>query len=365
MADVTSIIEGILRETDFKPVFRNPLSQFGTKTRRYLGAEILPEREVESNEYKDTTVRYKGIIANAGTRYSPSQKKSGVYTGSVQVELGDYDITSDFTASEYESLLKLISREGNRPSMSAVSAIVGWADVGLRLPHSIVNEKARWDAIVDASVVRTGDNNYTETVSYSNPASHRVNAAGVWSSDAYDPYDDIITQAELLKSKGYTVNKMYAGSSVIAKLSNNAKVQSRVGRLSVMSGTVTGLPGRASRERINSVLQEDGLPPITEYNVQYHTENSTAYFLKRDVFVLVATTGRDFEIVPEYQDPLIFENVLGYQAIGVPSGHTEPGIAARIEMSNSKPIGLIGESWMSSIPVILEPEAIAVIKNIT
>jgi hypothetical protein len=86
--------------------------------------------------------------------------------------------------------------------------MIDWAEVTLNRPLLEVIEKQRWQAIIDASVVRIGDNGYGETVTYPNPTGHRVAAGGTWSDNAYDPYADIMALAEVLAVKGYVVNRI-------------------------------------------------------------------------------------------------------------------------------------------------------------
>jgi hypothetical protein len=365
--DLKALIEKMVRDRQFRTITGNPLAQFGRRGRNYLGATLLPERNVPDNEYMEDGIRYRTVIANSGDRYSPVQLKEGILYGSMRVSLGHSDIGSQISAAHYDALLRIIANAGNNPSMEAVSRILRWADTTLNLPLIELNEKQRWDAIVSASVVRTGDNGYTETVSYPNPSGHRVAAGGDWDSDAYDPYDDIIAGAELLASKGYTVNRIIASRSVISELGMNTKIQTRVGRLSIIGGTVVGLPGRASIAQINALFSEDGLPPIEEYNLQYRTQNGSGYFLPRNVLVMVATTGIDEDIdfgdseeIPPVRD------TLGYMGIGRAAGQTEPGrvIPPPRVITDSKPPRIEGEGWQTALPIITEPEAIYVITGV-
>jgi len=364
---VLALVEQMIRDGSFNQVVNNPAAQFGPAGRVYLGATLLPERPVQENAYTEEGIRYRSIIANDGTRYSPVQKKKGVLVGSFEVRLGNSDIGSEFTSADYDALLRILRRAGNNNiPMEAVTRLIRWADTTLNRPLLEKNEKMRWEAIVDASVVRQGDNNYVETVPLSAPTGHRPNAGAAWSTDATDPMDDILALAEVIKGKGYEINRMIAGSTVIAKLVNNGTMRERAGTLSIISGTVAGQPGRVSRARLDDMMRENGLPPIEEYNLQYRTSTGSGYFLKRDVFVMVATTGQeevldfgDSEQIPPVQD------TLGYTAVGRAAGQEDPGRVTHIEAFANKPPRIEGEAWQTSFPVITEPEAIGVIKSIT
>lgn len=367
--DLRVLVDRMVQDEQFLTVTNNPLAQFGVPGRTYLGATLLPERLVPENAYVEEGIRYRTIIANDASRYSAVQIKGGVMVGSFQVILGDQDIGSHFTGAQYDALIRLIRRSGGgTPTMVGATQLIDWADRTLNLPLIERIEKQRWEALIDASVIRTGDNNYREVVTYPTPTGHRPVAGGVWSNNSYDPYLDIIAGMEFLAAKGYTVNRIVASTPVVSKLSNNNNIKSRVGRLSVQpSGTIVGLPGRASLTEINQLFSEDGLPPIEKYDLQYRTSLSQGYFLKRDVFAMFATTGNDETIVDSDDNPVVVQNTLGYVGVGRAAGQDNPGrvIPPPRVITDSKPPRIEGEGWQTSLPVVTEPEGIYVITGIT
>lgn len=377
--DLRQIVDTLIQTENFTRVINDPLAQFGAPNRRYVGAEILPEVMVPENSYVEEAIRYRTIVANDGTRYSPVQIKQGVLTGSFEVHLGDSDIGSHFTSADYDALIKLIERinggYGNtgagvaRPTMEAMARILNWVDLTLRRPLYEKNEKMRWEAICNASIARTGDNGYVETVTIPNPTGHRPNAGGVWSNNAYDPYTDIIAGAEFLAAKGYTVTRMVTGTDVRSKLSMNTNIRTRVGRISIISSTIVGLPGRATLNRMNEMFSEDNLPPLETYDLQYRTHTSSGYFFPRGTFAMIAGS-RDQLIDRGDLEPAVMPrtvaNTIGYVGMGRPAGQSTSGavVVLRPE-ADSKPPRIEGEAWQVSLPVVQEPEAIYVIKNIT
>jgi hypothetical protein len=362
MADLYSLINSMRTDGTIATIARNPAAQFGRTGRNYLGASLLPERTVEENAYREESIRYRTVIANDGTRYSPTQLKQGDLVGSMLVELGESDIAREFTSRAYDALLRQL---GGNQSMEAVASVTRWLDTTVNLALVEKNEAQRWQAIVDASVVRTGDNAYTETVSYSNPAGHRAAQAAAWSTDATDIFENIFTMADLLSSKGYTVNRMITSRNVLSIMGGNNTVKARTNRVIVnTSGQIQSTSGRATRDDINGALASDGLPTIETYDLQYRTQSGDEYFLKRDVFVLVATTGQD-ETIDFGDTEELFPNTLGYLAIGRAAGQSAPGRVIRMEAKEDKPPRIEAEGWMTSLPVILNPEAIAVITGIT
>lgn len=362
--DILSLVQRLHDEGQLKDLAENPRVQFGTPQRTYLAATLLPEQTVEENQYTETGIRYRTMVANAGARYSPVQRKKGAYVGEFDVKLTDSDIGDEFTAREYEALLKVL---GRNDEMGALASVIRWADTALNRPLSEFNEKLRWDAIVDAQVVLKGNNGYRETINYSNPAGHRAAAGGTWSSDAYDPWADITAQVQLLADKGYKVNRIFTSRQVVNIMANNDKVRTRTARIqvNVANGQFTTSPGRASLADINGALAADGLPPIEIYDEMYRTMTGTGRFLKADVMVLVATTGRDVTLdLGDDLTSLIIPNTLGYTAIGKAVGQTSPGRVIRVKAFDDKPPRIDGQSWQTSLPVITEPEGIAVITGI-
>lgn len=360
--DLATLLAEMETQGHFVNISRNPLAQFGVPARRYLGAEILPEQTVEENAYREEAIRYQTIVANDGTRYSPVQMKGGELLGEFLVELGESDIGRELTAREYDALVRALNSNSD---MQAIQRLLGWSDTVLNQALIEHNERQRWQAIVSALVQRRGDNNYEEDVLYSDPAGHRSNAGGAWSNDSYDPFDDIMAKAELLAGKGLTVSRIFAGLPVITILSNNAKVQARVG-LPVINatGTIVVAQQRASHAAVNGALAANALPPIEQYDLQYRSQNGTGFFLARNVFVMVCTTGRDVNIDLGDEQRLL-PDTLGYMAIGRAAGQASPGRVIRVESFTNKPPRVEGEGWQTQIPVIMDPEAIGVIGAIS
>lgn len=362
MPSLATLIADMQRDGSIATIASNPAAQFGRTGRTYLGASLLPERMVPENAYREESIRYRTVIANDGTRYSPTQLKEGDLLGSFLVELGESDIAREFTGQHYDALLRLL---GTNQTMEAAAAVTRWLDTTVNLALVEKNEVQRWQALVDASVVRAGDNAYSETVAYSNPAGHRAAQSAAWSTDTTDIFGDIFTMADLLASKGYTVNRMITSRNVLSIMAGNNTVKTRTGIAVVnTSGQITSAVGRATADAINGILQADGLPPIEQYNLQYRTQTGDEYFLKRDVFVLIATTGQD-QTLDFGDSEELFPNTLGYTAIGRPAGQSGPGRVINAFPKEDKPPRIEAEGYMTSLPVVLNPEAICVITGIT
>ena len=96
--NLAALIALLIKNGDFALIAMNTIAQFGTPARRYQFAELMPERLVPRNLYRENGIRFRTIVANDGTRYSAVQKKDGKLVSSVLVELGESDIGQDITA---------------------------------------------------------------------------------------------------------------------------------------------------------------------------------------------------------------------------------------------------------------------------
>lgn len=363
MANLKALLDSMSADGTLARIAQDPRGQFGLTTQPLLGATILPERLVPTNAFVEMNVRYKTFVANDGTRYSPVQKRpSGLLTGQFTVVLGNQDVGAEFTAEDYDGLLKYLD---TRQDMTAIAALTNWGVRSINLPLVQRTEIQRWQAIVNGSVVRNGDNGFTETVTYPNPTGHRVTAGGTWSNNTYDPYDDIQAGANKLYDKGFQLGRIITTRAVITKLARNAKIAARAGQVRVLS--TTDIVGRASIADINAMLQADGLPPFETYDGMYEDLSGTKRYLAEGTMVFVATTGRDEATqavgtfpMPDFQRG----SELGYTAIGRAAGQTDPGRVIRFDAFDNKPPRIEGEGWATSLPVLTEVEALYVISGI-
>lgn len=361
--DLGNIIKQMNADGAFNSISSNPFAQFGTNVRRYVGAEILPERLVLENAYREDLVRYRTVIANDAPRYSPAQRKGGAdFAGQFLVELGTQDILVEFTGREYDQIVQM-SLKGD--GMDVASYIAQLVDLKVNRALIEKTELQRWQALVDAEVVRTGQNGYTETVSYEDPSGHRAAAGGDWSDDNYDPMDDILSMHQLLASKGYVTSRILTSTSVVSTLAKNSKISARTGTLQVVGGSLVAAGGFATLNSINQMLQSNGIPVIETYDVTYRDEAGTlARFMPETGMLFVAQGGQDPVSFTFEDETRVVSNPLGYTAVGRASGQSEAGRVINVEQFNNKPPRVVAEGYQESLPVITEPEAIAVINEI-
>jgi hypothetical protein len=370
--DLQNLIERLMLSGDMDAIRLNPRAQFGTPTRRYVGATLLPER-FTTNRFTERAIRFRTVIANDGDRYSPAQIKGtlGQMVPPIEVILGDSDIARQFTGRDYDGLLELLGSGGSpgQIEFQAAQRILGWCDVEINLALVELVEKQRWDAIINALVTRRGDNGYIEPVYYHNPVGHRVNAGGVWSNNAYDPWPDIVAMGQFLRTKGFQVNRIIYSTNVESKLLANQKIMERMtGQSTIIApgGVVqTILTGRVvTTDQLASLFRSSRLPVPEIYDELYWTQAGSARFMPDNVMVFACTTGRNEEVIARDQ-LLVVPNTLGYAAIGNAVGQSRPGRAFNLQAYSNKPPRIEGEGWQTSLPVILDPEAIGIIKSIS
>jgi hypothetical protein len=361
--DLGALLAELERDGHFVNITQNPLAQFGRGARRLIGAELLPERRVNENAFREEAIRFRTVVANDSTRYSPVQKKKGELIASFLVELGEADIGREITSQDYDILVRELNLNGG---LGAAERILDWADTTLNGGIVEHNERQRWQAIVSAQVNRRGSNGYAEDVNYSNPSGHRVNASVVWSNDANDPMDsDILPIVDMLAGKGFTVTRIIIPRPVMSILSGNAKMQARLGSVTVNVGGQLGIANqRATIEQLGRIFQANQLPAPETYDLQYRTQTGTGFFLARNVMVFCCTTGRD-ETIDLGDSQLILPDTLGYMAIGRAAGQSGPGRVIHTEAYTNKPPRIEGEAWETELPVIQDPEAIAVVSAIS
>lgn len=379
MNTLHTLLVSLVDDGDVRTVFRNPLAQFG-RNNRLLGAQILPEREVPQNEYTEMGVRYRTVIAVAGTRYGAAQKRAGgVLVGSFKVELGESDVATEYTGAEYDATKALLRRingvsgsEADSITMQAGARILDWADETVNQALIEFNEMQRWQAIVTGQIVRRTDNVKLETVVYPTASGHRVASGGSWASDTYDPFDDLLAALETLVDKGYPVTRLVMRRKTANIFLRNAKVAERAGFVTVIpTGTTTAATYRQQMtlNDLNTYLQSQGFPVITTYDEKYFQADGTRVaFLPEATVVLLGETGRREEIdlrdVQPDAETMVVENTLGYTAIGTPTGQDEPGRAVVMTPYENKPPRIECEGWQTSLPVILDPEALFVITSV-
>lgn len=365
--NLATLIAQLIAQGALNQVANIPGLQLGVPGREYLGATILPNRTVPENYVRADDVRYRTLLANTGTRYSPVTLRNNVMVGSLGIELGELDTGSEFTSVDYDALLRLLQQNN---TLEGTASVLDWATRTLSLPIQERLEKQRWEALDDAQIVREGDNGYSETVPYPNPDGHRITVAsgstatpGGWYDPNHDPLNDIDTQIQLLANKGYVAGRIITSRSRLTLLLRHSLVKAQiVGGLSVSTGgTVVNNAGRLTIAALNEYFVSNGWPPIEVYDLTARkSDGSTVRFKRESAFTILAQTGRTAQV--DLPDEIrILPDTLGYTAIGRAAGEATPGIVVHAEVKIDKPPRIEGQAWGTGAPIVLDPEAVAVV----
>lgn len=354
-------------------LINDPAAQFGTGDIEYEGPKVMPEVLKEENMYKETQIKYRSFLAHAGSYYSPAQMSpTGELVGTFNVELGKTDQADQLTAEDYKKLMALLNRKQSR---EALIAGLNWMDTHILRPHLDLNEKYRWDAIVDGVIRRVGSNGYLEVVDYPNPAGHRPapiasgtvsNPAGWYDqTGAYDPFDDILAVLDLMDKAGYKCNRILTGGrKLLSVLAKNPVARERTSQITINdSGVIAAKPGRATTGQLNAYLEDEGAPPIEIYRKTYHTRaDGEKTFIPDNALVFLASTGLTQPVDLGSRGVLELENTLGYFGIGTPADSYQPGRVVNTEVKTLYPGGFYAEGVQIGLPVLLHPQGIAVLK---
>jgi hypothetical protein len=376
--DLRTLIDKMVREGAIAGITTNNRAQFGTKARVMHGARLLPERLVTENAYREEGVKFKTYAAVPSTRYSPVTLFDGALTSSFLVELGESDYGTELTAKAFDALRRSLSTSSLEQAASQLLSFVDNANTALLLR----NEIWRWQAIV-GSQIDAKHGNVQFTVDFANPSGHRVTVpSGTvaskqgWHLSSYDPIPDILAMIQLLKDKGYIVDEIFMSSAIFILLQKNPKAREYMNSVVAIASvggtgiTTNNNSRQLTKSQLEGVIREnagiDLARGITLNDEQYNTRNGTKRFMPRDAVVFVATTGRE-EDYPSYTsedtEPLIVQDTLGYVGIGTAGGEDSPGRVIQMEpILKKKPPRIELEAWQTSGPVILEPEAIGVIR---
>lgn len=357
--DMTSLIAQMREDGSMSRVISNPLAQFGPRNRRYLGAEILPNRLVPENKFEEADIAFRTIVAPAGAKYAPTQKREGDKVAGWEVSLGDVGIKREFKAQMYDMLRQQLMFNND---IEAVTRLINWFDTVITRAIIEQEEKQRWQALVDWEVERKGDG-YTETVTYPMPTGHRVVPVDAWSDPDTDPLPDLLAMRDLVATeKGHALQRIVASGDVVSILGSNPKMRAHVG-LQVFGQTVT--VGGADIVSINATLARYQIPQVETYDLKFATETGTEHFLPRGTMVFIGASGRDETIDLGDDDPLTMMDVLGYSAIGIAAAQPGPGRVLRAWHKDDKPERIEAEGYEMFLPVPVVYDAWATLTGIT
>jgi Phage major capsid protein E len=358
--DAATLVAQAVATNQINLVANNPATQFGTADQPLVGSTLAPEIAQDQNMYVEQGIRYRTVVANDGTRYSPVQIKGNVLISSMDVKLADQDIGSEFTAREYDAFLTMLR---NGSDMQGMVALLNWVQrTGVR-PLVIKEEVMRWQMWQDALVLLRGNNGYKEDVPYSNPTDQRVTASAAFSDGTVDPMDAFLERNQFARGKGYRLARIFWSTPAATAFAGNLKIKQRLGpALLTNLGTLIGATGAATQEQIAGLFRSFGLPVPELLDEQYQTSTGTEFYLKRNKIVFFGTTDLQQQVQLNPDRIVFLRNANGYTGVGRAAGQATPGRVIKLRViDDSKPPRIELEGWQTTLPVNQEPEGVFVL----
>lgn len=358
--DLATLVANAVATGQVAEIANNPASQFGTADQPLVGATLAPEVTQEQNAYTESAIKYRTVVANDGTRYSPVQLKGNALHATMDVRLRDQDIGSELSAREYDALHALL-RDGR--DMAGMAAFIRFLDRTVVRPLVIKEEVMRWQMWVDAKVLLRGNNGYTDDIEYSNPVGHRVTASAAFSDDTVDPMNVFLERNLFMRAKGYRINRIFWSTPVATAFAGNLKIKQRLGpALLTNTGTLIGATGAATQEQVAGLFRSFGLPVPEINDEQYQTATGTQFYLKRSRIVFFSTTELEQQVQLNPDRIVFLRNTTGYTGVGRAAGQPRPGRVIKLRViDDSKPPRVESEGWQTTGPVNQEPESVTVV----
>jgi hypothetical protein len=368
METITALIRELEENQAFAISANDPTLQFENGGQNLLFSSVLPERQVAQNSYRDWGIRFKTMIANDATRYSPPQIKNGMLIGSVQVEMGEADAAGAMDMQFYEHFLQTLDRGS---SQEGAFQLLRFFENTVSRPLAILRERHRVDAVCQGYVERRGANNFYERVDFPKPAGHRATVpSGTTAAPTgwYDPDHDILGTLKMFKKmlakKGYRISRIITTEDILSDciIPNNA-----IRAYGVMTVTAPGgnqgfeLQTRPEAQAMINAFAAIQVPVPVTYDAGYSDQLGWQPFMKNK-FVILCQTGRQAEVRIDGEEPaLLLPNTIGYYGIGVATGQLAPGVRYKVDSKDGKDANIYAEGWMSGFPIIQDPEAFAVL----
>lgn len=368
--NLTELIAWLIAEGEFDRITQDPGAQFGLQPETYLGAGILPEQSINDDIVREQGMRYRSIIANDAARFSPVQLKQGaIQFGSMFAKMAESDVGKEYTGQDFENLRKLLVQGGNG---EARLRFLGWLDREVNQSLLRNNEKHRWDALVNFSITRLGDNGYVETTAYTEPTGHNRQIAASWETKTAgvsdnDPFDDLFGLFEDARDKNVIFTRVIMSSATQFKLLRNTKVQDRAqfGQAGFVPPNDSIFRSPMAIPRLTSAFVNEGFPAPEVFDGTYEDDNGTMRYLPEGKILFIGQTGRAEQIDPVEGDTFYVANTLGYTGIGIPALRDVPGRVITTKVVDDDKPGMIScKGWQTSLPVILDPEKRYVLNSV-
>jgi hypothetical protein len=370
LQNIQSLVQQINQGSGFQIAADDPSLQFQASGQRLVFSELLPETNVdESHSFRIDGMRMNSRIANSSTRYSEPATKDSHEMQSALVELREADIGLTLNQPQIESLQALIGRN----SRDAISRLLNISSAGLAQPLAMLREKQRAELICTGSYERVGANQLQETVQMDSISGQRVEPYASESSNFMNeetaPKDPFINaleeQQEWLEDKGYPLSRLLVNRKTAKAIASNEELRSEYGQMYLNQSDNT-VPTADQGVFYAQFLQANALPPLETVKSGYWDDSGTFHpFIPDGVVLLVGSTPQDLTISAPGTDRSLINggsNRIGSHYIGIPTGQTEPKVAADVRtIDTGKNVVIQGQSWSTHSPVVMAPEAFSTI----
>lgn len=370
--EIGALLDYLKRTRAINQLVASPITQWGPSNRRMLSPNFLPPRTVQDNYGTEERVRFRTVAAVDGDRYSPAQMvDSGELFGRLHWRLGHSDLTRQIAGSDYDGIVNYLNQN---LTMDAAARVVGLTDTLLLQGMVEHDELMNWDAIVLNSQTRRGSNGYLEYEEGPSLDGHRVSASVDWTDSTTDPWtSDIIPRVMLLQDLGYSPAgiRVVTTYKVLQTLADHPATMRRIISNPLYAGQsiqeAIGILGQS--DVVSVMIRKLGIKSVDTHDLRIQTKTGEKRAYPEGHMTFIASTGISEEVRYNVDDPsqvMLIENTLGFTGIGRPNGVTNPGrqVALR-SFSNQKDSRIELEGWQTTGPVILEPQAITDIGDIT
>jgi len=359
---LSQLIATLTQNGTFNAMNASLRSQFGRGSRRYIGAELMPERLLpadSNNVIRATTLLWRAVIAVDQPRYAPTVKRSSAVGGSQLLQTATAGAKADFTVQDADLLSSL---RGDNLTIRDGPRVVELLTNGVIIPLVENVERHRWQAMVGAQVTLAGDNNYREVVNYSNPANSRVAIApGAWAGGSYDALADYMARIAWLRNNGFEPVRSVTSSTMLNKFLANQAVRASLGDIVINGGGTFSVTSPVpSLSKINQYFAANNLPPVETYDLQYRNMVGTGRFLPVDAWVITGSTGLNENVDLGDNTQEMLENTLGYVAVGTVAGQGAPGRYSRFVVEEEYPPVAWAEGVQETLPIIQQPNGVTV-----
>lgn len=245
-------------------------------TSKWTLDEYLPNREIEDLDYRIRKGTLNDTdIAEYRSWDTPARMTGRPGTFYIEGSLGP--VSRQIPLGEEEGLrARALLAKTNDP---IIQAIYQDATKMIRSVQGRV-EVARGD-LIDDGIVTIAENGLTLTANFGRSAAMRKTAATVWTNTAATILTELLGWVEnYVDQNGSEPDHILMPKTRIGSLALNAEMRS----YAASNGTT---PNRISRGTINSILEEEGLPPIRTYDATVRINGTSTRVLAVDKVFLM------------------------------------------------------------------------------